>query len=62
LDDEECEIGAKCIAAPIRDYTGKVVACVSVSGPTSRMTEDKMESVKAILLSSTRSISEKLGG
>jgi DNA-binding IclR family transcriptional regulator len=61
LDDEECEIGAKCIAAPIRDYTGKVVACVSVSGPTSRMNDEKMESVKAVLLSATRRISEKLG-
>ena len=61
LDDEECEIGAKCIAAPIRDYTEKIVACVSVSGPTSRMTEEKMERIKFILLSITRSISEKLG-
>ena len=36
-DDEECEIGARCIAFPIRDMEGKVVAGISVTGPKSRM-------------------------
>lgn len=37
LDDEECEQGARCVAAGVRDYTGKVVAGISVSGPLHRM-------------------------
>lgn len=39
LDNEECEIGVRCVAAPVRDYTGRIVAGLSVSGPTSRVTD-----------------------
>jgi DNA-binding IclR family transcriptional regulator len=37
IDDEECEIGAKCVAVPIRDFTGKIAAAISITGPISRM-------------------------
>lgn len=40
LDNEECEIGVRCVAAPVRDYTGRTVAGLSVSGPTSRVTDE----------------------
>lgn len=32
VDDEEYEHGVRCIAAPIRDFTGRVIAALSVSG------------------------------
>lgn len=32
VDNEECEIGARCAAFPIRDFTGKIVAGLSVTG------------------------------
>lgn len=31
IDDEECEIGIRCAAAPVFDNTGKVIAAISVS-------------------------------
>lgn len=37
LDEGEKEEGVLCIAAPVRDYAGKLVAAVSVSGPSSRL-------------------------
>jgi IclR family acetate operon transcriptional repressor len=37
LDREEHEIGICCIAAPVFNNTGEVVAAISVSGPSSRM-------------------------
>ena len=40
LDNEECELGVRCVAAPIRDYTGRTVAGLSVSGPASRVTDE----------------------
>lgn len=43
LDDEECEIGMRCVATPIRDMQGNVVAALSVSGPISRMTRLRYE-------------------
>ena len=38
LEDEERELGARCVAAPVRDYSGRIVGGISVSGPTTRMT------------------------
>ncbi len=60
-DDEECEIGAKCIAAPIKDFTGKTVACISVSGPVSRMTSQKLDFIKVHIKNAAAEISRQLG-
>jgi len=61
LDDEECELGVRCIAAPIRDYTGKVVAGISVTGPVGRMSMNRIEEIKPIILDTAKKISQKLG-
>src|SRR4051794_34509965 len=37
LDQEEREKGVTCIAAPISNHSGDVVAAISVAGPTERM-------------------------
>ena len=39
LDNEEYSPGVKCVAVPIRDYTGRVVGGISVPGPSYRMTD-----------------------
>ena len=62
LDDEECEIGAKCIAAPVKDYNGHTVACISVSGPVSRMNPQKTEVIKACILEISQQISQRISG
>lgn len=60
-DNEECEIGARCVAFPIRDYRGICVAGLSVTGPVSRMTDDmiqsRIEAAKALCLD----LSKELG-
>lgn len=35
IDDEESAIGLKCVAAPVRDDNGEIVAAASISGPAS---------------------------
>lgn len=60
LDDEECELGARCIAAPIYDYTKQVVACISVSGPVSRMSHERLRNIQPIILRFSRQLSETL--
>lgn len=42
IDNEECEIGMRCVAVPVRDYTGSIVAGLSVTGPSARMTLEKI--------------------
>lgn len=61
FDDEECEIGARCVAAPIRNYSGKIVAALSVSGPATRMTDAHMHANLPFLLDAARQISYRLG-
>ena len=61
IDDEECEMGARCIAAPIRDYTTKIIASISVSGPTSRMSFQKIDFIKMQISIVASNISAELG-
>ncbi len=42
LDDLENEPGVRCVAAPIFDYTGNVVAAVSISGVEANMTPETL--------------------
>ena len=62
IDDEENEIGVRCVAAPIRNEIGKVVAAMSVSGPTTRITMTKInDSLKYRVRETALRISRKLG-
>ncbi len=44
VDDQELEEGLRCLAVPIFDGNDHVIAALSVSGPASRMTQDRMDS------------------
>jgi DNA-binding IclR family transcriptional regulator len=37
VDEQEHELGVRCIAAPVRNHQGEVIAAISVAGPTERM-------------------------
>lgn len=43
LDDEERYIGVRCMAAPIFDYRKKIIAAIGISGPTTRVTLEKVD-------------------
>jgi DNA-binding IclR family transcriptional regulator len=47
FDNEEAEIGLKCVAAPIRDDEGHIVAALSVSAPVDRHSPEWVDAVKA---------------
>jgi IclR family acetate operon transcriptional repressor len=40
VDDEETEIGGRCVGAPVFDKEGKMVAAISVIGPSTRIKKD----------------------
>ena len=46
-DNEELELGVRCIAAGIRDDSGRLVAGLSVSAPADRMQDDWLEDLQA---------------
>lgn len=60
-DNEECELGARCIAFPLRDYSGKIIAALSVTGPLGRMTDDFINSNFRTILEAVQDISYQLG-
>ena len=57
-NQEELFVGRACVAAPIFDHTGNVVAAMSVSGPTTRM---PLESLAPAVRASTNGVSRVLG-
>jgi DNA-binding IclR family transcriptional regulator len=62
LDNEEFESGVRCIAAPVKDYSRKVVASVGVSGPLSRFSMERIEKELVPLVKEAgEKISERLG-
>lgn len=62
LDDIENEEGIRCIAAPIIDSQGKIIASFSISGPTTRMTMDRVNTELATKVKETSmQISRQLG-
>ena len=46
-DDEELELGVRCMAAGIFDDQGKLVAGLSISAPADRLEEAWLERVRA---------------
>jgi len=61
IDNEEHEVGVRCVGAPIRDASGAVVGSLSISGPSARVTPDAVDGLSRRLLQVTGQISSLLG-
>ena len=61
IDDEEIEDGLRCIAVPLLDAQRQPVAAVSVSGPSFRVTAQKLPAIANHLLQCVRGISMDMG-
>lgn len=61
IDDEEYEEGLKCIGAPVRDHSGRIVAAISIAGPATRLNELRMPSLSASVMRGARQLSAALG-
>jgi IclR family KDG regulon transcriptional repressor len=61
IDDEESEIGLRAIAAPIRNYSGDVVAAISIAGPVHRMAKKTLLSWTRELVEAAEAVSQRLG-
>jgi DNA-binding IclR family transcriptional regulator len=61
VDDEENEIGGRCVAVPVFDHTGQPVAAASVSAPTARLPVSEFLQAGAMVRETAKSISRGLG-
>ena len=62
LDNEERYIGMKCVAAAVFDAHGKAIAGLSVSGPSSRFTEEMIKHTGPVLVEAANTLMEMIGG
>jgi len=61
IDDEEMEEGVRCIAVPIFDRRGDVAGAISVSGPTTRMTHERVERLAPVVKTLADELARQLG-
>jgi IclR family acetate operon transcriptional repressor len=62
LDDEEACMGLRCIAAVVYNDCAEPLAAISVSGMTSRLTDDRLPEVGQIVREVAREMTIALGG
>lgn len=58
---DQLEPGLAAIASPVRGARGEVVAALSISGPTMRMTPERIAELKPVLVQEARILSARLG-
>ncbi|MFF4733123.1 IclR family transcriptional regulator C-terminal domain-containing protein [Streptomyces mirabilis] len=58
---EELERGLNAVAAPVFSFNGQVVAALSASGPSFRLTEQRLPEASAVVQAATEKISDRLG-
>jgi len=60
-DDEEFRVGIRCLASPVRNFSGRVVAAVGISGPKSRLGDKQFKKAGEIVRDAGIGLSKKLG-
>jgi DNA-binding IclR family transcriptional regulator len=62
LDNEELDLGVRCVAAPIRDYTRRIIGSLSISGPSIRFTDERIqEELMPLVVKAADELSTRLG-
>ena len=62
VDNEERNLGMRCLAAPIYNEFGEAVAGISISGPTVRLSDEKLGEFGPLVKRAAAEITEAIGG
>ncbi len=62
VDDEESAIGLRCIAAVVFNEHSEALAAISVSGPATRISDERLVSLGRIVSEVADEITRALGG
>jgi DNA-binding IclR family transcriptional regulator len=61
VDNAEHQPDVRCVAAPVRDHSGRVIASLSVSGPATRLPRDRVPALAARMRAVAAQLSTRLG-
>lgn len=61
IDNEEYDEGLRCIGAPVRDHSGRVVAALGIGGPVTRITPARVEDLSTLVMAAASGLSRRLG-
>ena len=60
VDDEEFDPGVRCIAAPVFDFEGRLAGSMGISGPSTRITPERLPALAAVVVEIGRALSERM--
>jgi DNA-binding IclR family transcriptional regulator len=60
VDNEERELGVNCIGVPVFDLNNEVISCITISGPSSRFTEENKEKWISYMLAVSKEANKRL--
>lgn len=61
FDDEEFSVGVRCVAAPVFRHDGSVAGAIGISGPSPRVTDDRLLDWTPFILQQARGLSLQMG-
>jgi len=62
MDDEESETGKRCVAVPIYDELGSIVAAISVTAVAARLSDRRIDDVTSHIMAASKEITVAYGG
>jgi IclR family acetate operon transcriptional repressor len=60
IDDQENELGSRCVAVAVTDKSGKALCALSITGPASRMSTEKIRTIGDSLKVVAKQLTNKL--
>lgn len=60
-DLEEFEQSLRCIAAPVRDHFGRVIAAIGIAGPGWRLSDSRLDELAQVVMEAGSALSHSLG-
>lgn len=60
-DDEEYSVGVRCIAAPVFKIDGVACGAIGISGPSPRLTDDRVRDWEIVVRDEAAALSQRLG-
>ena len=61
VEDETCDEGTRCVAAPVLNSECRVVAAIGVAGPRGRLNQAQLKTLSKLVVTAADQISERLG-